>query len=185
MAHIIQMKRMMQNSRRYPLVLSLLLLTVGCSESNAPKVRQAVSKENVINETPTLTTAERADRFKFAFEKGMEWVEQRQFGLALGAFEEAVNVNPASVEALFNLGACHEQIGDPTEAIRIYRQVLRISPGDPQCYVNLGTSYIKMFHIERSPAWRQMAIDAWKHALKLDPDQPGVRNYIAKAELPE
>lgn len=63
MAHIIQIKRTMQNSLGFQLVLSLLLLTVGCSESNAPKVRQAVSKENVINETPTLTPAERADRF--------------------------------------------------------------------------------------------------------------------------
>lgn len=169
-------------------VSTLFVMTTACgcasTKSNEP-VKTYVTKEGVINETPTLSPVERAERFRVAFTAGMHWVEQRQFGLALGAFEEAVAMNPGSTEALFNLGACYEQVGEPLRAIQIYRSVQRTTPNDPQCYTNLGTSYIKMFHLERSPAWRRMAIDAWNVSLQLNPDQPDVRRFLAQADAIE
>lgn len=166
-------------------ILLGLVTASGCAESSKPPVRTAVTKQNVINETPALTPAQRSARFKAAFDRGMAFVAKKQYGLALGAFEEAVNANPTSMEAVFNLGACYEQIGDPFQAIQLYRRVLVASPDDPFCYANLGTSYIKMYHRERSPVWRKMAIEAWQRSLELNPDQPNLRQYVARAESPE
>lgn len=166
--------------------LCLICIAAGCSgPEKGVTDKTYVTREGVVNESPTLTPVQRAERFQHAFNAGMHWAEQKQYALALGAFEEAVDMNPASTEALFNLGACYEQIGDPFKAIQIYRQILRYSPNDPLCYGNLGTSYIKLYHTEKSPVWRSMAMDSWRHALQLNPDQPEVRKFLAMAESDE
>ncbi|MFQ5425043.1 MAG: tetratricopeptide repeat protein [Phycisphaerae bacterium] len=99
--------------------------------------------------------------------------------MAVGAFETATSVNPDSFEAFFNLAACHEQMGDPFRAMNIYRRLLNLRPDDPDCYANIGTCCIKLFHRERNVGWRTMAIEAWRHSLNLRPDQTDVREYLA------
>ncbi|HWL94698.1 MAG TPA: tetratricopeptide repeat protein [Phycisphaerae bacterium] len=155
---------------------------LGCAQPKSEPVKTYVTREGVIDESPALTPAGRAQRFEYAFKAGLHWVEQKQYGVALGAFEEAVAMNPESTDAIFNLGACYEQVGEPLRAIQLYRQVLSVTPNDPSCYANLGTSYIKMYHLERSPTWRRMAIDAWNISLRIDGEQPDVRRYLAQAD---
>lgn len=154
----------------------------GCTSIfGGSKIEQGVVVESV-NEGPELSVAEREQRFQEAYSGGIQLVQQEQYALALGAFEEAVSLRPDSLEALFNLGACYENIGDPMKAISIYRRVLEVTPEDSDCYVNLGTSYIKMYHRENSPVWRRLARKSWEKSLQLNPDQPNVKEFLARTE---
>ncbi len=156
----------------------------GCA-SDARRWSQSDSPSQVVvergGEPSAMTPAEQGRRYRAAYAAGLRQVQREQYGLAMGAFEEALRVKPAGTEALFNLAACHEAVGDPLRAIGIYRRLLEVTPDDPDCYANLGTSFIKMYHREQSPAWRRMARDAWERSLRLNPDQPMIREYLAKS----
>lgn len=154
-----------------------LLALAGCgSKYKTPPVTSRVEIEN---ESPkALTAAEQDEKFNEVYEQGIDYVRIEQYGPALASFEEAIRLKPDHPDALFNLGACHEAVGDPLAAINIYRDVLKIRPDDPDCYANLGTSFIKMYHREKSPTWKKMATEAWERSLALNPQQPRVRGFI-------
>ncbi len=161
-----------------------LLLTVGlgCAAPDAQDKQLGQGLVEAPDTAPAMTPAELGRRFRAVFSEGMKLAQQGKYALALGAFEQAVALDPDSVEALFNLGACFEAIGDPPRAINIYRRILELTPNDPDCYANLGTSFIKMYHREKSPVWRKMAREAWERSLELNPEQPDLRAFLARSE---
>jgi Flp pilus assembly protein TadD len=139
----------MKSQKRFSFIAALgailIVLLPGCggtwrSKKASPTVVQ-VEREGV--QKPT-TPSEQAASFDQAYAEGLKLVKNGEYGLALGAFEMACDARPNSPEAIFNLGACHEAIGDPLRAINYYKHVLEISPDDPDCYRNLGTSFIKL-----------------------------------------
>ena len=134
------------------------------------------------DDTPDMTPAERQRRFSAFYAEGLDLARQQQYAYALHAFEQAVTLKPTSPDALFNLGACYDATGDPLRAVGIYRRVLKVRPNDSDCYANLGTAFIKMYYRERSPVWRKMARESWQHALKLNADQPNVKDFLAMTE---
>jgi tetratricopeptide (TPR) repeat protein len=131
---------------------------------------------------PGMSPAELSRQYRAAYAEGLAWAQKGEYGAALGAFEKAVELKPDSAEALFNLGACHEAIGDPARAVNYYRTVLELTPDDADCYANLGTSFIKMYYREKSPVWRKMAREAWRQSLELKPEQPDVQRFLAATE---
>lgn len=154
-----------------------LLVSAGCEsklKSPAASPHVEVDRENEM----TMTPAEKNRRFREVYMQGVELAGREQYGLALASFEEASRIDPENPDALFNLGACHEAIGDPLAAINIYKDVLKIMPDDADCYTNLGTSFMKMYYREKSPTWKRMAQEAWEHSLAINPHQPQVREYL-------
>jgi len=166
-------------------VLTLLgagLLLAGCVNTHEfGNVRQATVVEH-IDETPTLSPAERNRNFHREHARGLQFAEERRYGSALAAFEQALALKPESVDTLFNIAACHEALGDPMQAVLLYRQILDVKPNDPDCYANLGTSYIKMYYRENSPVWRKMARKAWTRSLELQADQADVKAFLVQTE---
>lgn len=157
-------------------------LLAGCAnKSESGKVRQTPLVERV-DETPPMSPAERDRVLRQAHAEGLQLAEEGRYGLALAAFEKALESKPGSVDMLFNIAACHEALGDPMRAVMLYRQILEVMPNDPDCYANLGTSYIKMYHRESSPVWRKMARKAWTRSLELRADQADVKAFLAQTE---
>lgn len=164
------------------LVLGTFLFSqVGCSNLNFGKTPRVSARPAVVNES-TLSPAQRQQRFVSAHRAGMAYAERRSYPEALAAFEEAVRMRADSTEALFNLAACYESIGDPLRAIGIYNRILRLTPDDPDCYHNLGTSYMKLYYLQKSPSWKRMAVLAWEKSLELRPDQPKIQAYLARCD---
>jgi len=126
-----------------------------------------------------LTQEQRSLSFRDSFARGLELTRKQEHGLALGAYEEALQVDPTSRDALFNLGATHEALGDAFKAITIYRRVLEIDPNDADCYRNIGTCAMKLAHRERNTAWLEVARTAWQQSLEMQPNQPDVAGYLA------
>ena len=110
---------MMPRTLGIVLIAAALSATGGCGAPN--KQTGPTGLAEAPDKAPPMTPAERSRRFQASYEKGLGLAEQEQYGLALGAFEEAVTLRPDSPAALFNLGACYEAIGDPAAAINIYR----------------------------------------------------------------
>ncbi len=157
-----------------------LAMLAGCDDGSRQKI-VATPPVRVEREKPAIadmTPGERAQAYQDACDQGAVRLKEGQYGLALGAFETALEIEPDSTAALFNLGACHEAIGDPLRAINLYRRVLDATPNDSDCYRNLGTSYIKLYVREKSPAWRKMALDAWRRSLQIQPEQPDVQAFL-------
>lgn len=131
---------------------------------------------------PELTAAQRAKIHREAYEEGLRLVSIGEYAEALGAFEIAVSMDPGSADALFNYGACREALGDPFMAINVYRRVLDLRPDDADCYRNLGTCYVKMYHRERNPAWKDLARQAWRRSLAIRAGQPDVTRFLASLD---
>lgn len=157
--------------------------TTGCGalfrkpEATALHVEPPVKQE--------LTVEQRGQTYQAAFQHGLELTRKGEYGLALGAYEAAVEMNPNSKEALFNLGASHEALGDPFKALTLYRRVLAIDPDDADTYRNIGTCCMKLAHRERNGAWLDMARSAWQRSLELQPNQPDVAGYLAGLDADE
>jgi len=154
-------------------------VSTGCSHFGGDKGVTVTRVEGA--GTEPINAQERQRRFKSAYEYGIKYARQKRYAEALAGFEEAVRLQPNSVPAQFNLAACYEGIGDPLKAIGIYNRILRVQPDDADCYHNLGTSYMKMHHLDRSPQWKKLAVQAWQRSLDLRPDQPQVREFLARA----
>lgn len=129
-----------------------------------------------------MTPDQREREYRAAYDNGLRFAAKGQYALALQAFEQALAADPSSVDARFNLAASYEAVGDPMRAINIYRSILDANPNDADCYANLGTSFIKMYCRDKSPMWRKMARDAWSRSLEIKPDQPDLKEYLAKSE---
>ena len=173
---------LMRRTGRTIVLCSLTTLcvgAVGCSDMKFGADRGVSARPAVVNES-TLTPAQKQARFAEAYRTGMMYAEQRSYAEAMSAFEEAARMRPDSTEALFNLAACYESIGDPLRAIGIYNNILRITPNDADCYHNLGTSYMKLYYLQKSPSWKRMAVLAWEKSLKIRPDQPKIKTYLAR-----
>lgn len=157
---------------------AILVTSPGCADrAEKDRIQPSVRVERPAKKPP-MSRRQREQAFHDAYAEGMAYAAQREYGVALGSFEKAVALNPMSTAAMFNLGACHEALGDPMRAIGIYRKIIQLTPDDPDCYTNLGTSYVKMYYREKSPTWRRMALEAWEHSLQLNPNQPKVRRFV-------
>lgn len=151
----------------------------GCSSFGGEKGVTVAQVEGAGKEP--LNEQERQRRFKNAYDYGIKYAREKRYAEALAGFEEAVRLQPNSVPAHFNLAACYEGIGDPLKAIGIYNRILRFRPDDSDCYHNLGTSYMKMYHLDKSPQWKKLAVQAWQRSLDLRPDQPKIKEYLVRA----
>lgn len=170
-------------------VVTAVTLISGC-KSNQKTGQQVATGSPIIdveqsNDPGRLTQEQRASQFQYSYDTGMEMVSRQQYAHAMGAFEEALRLNPSSRETMFNLAACYDSIGDSMRAIQMYRQLLEANPNDADCHANLGTAFIKLYYRERSPAWRKMAWDSWERSLRLNPEQPEIQRYLKQSKEAE
>jgi tetratricopeptide (TPR) repeat protein len=78
---------------------------------------------------PPPPAAEDADvkKARELFQWAQKLYKQARYAEAIAKFEEAYTVRPHPV-IIFNIGKCHEQLGDTPKALRAYRDYLRLSP---------------------------------------------------------
>ncbi len=90
-----------------------------------------------------LADAEKAlgPKFLLTYFRGLALGRAGKPSEALSAFQEAVQLNPNSAEAHFNLGKTQFALGHVTEAITALREALRLNPGDRQANRLLSQAY--------------------------------------------
>lgn len=76
---------------------------------------------------PPPAAADSTQKAKEAFQTAQRLYKEARYADAIAKFEEAYALKPSPV-LFFNIGKCHEQLGDVPKALRSYRDYLRLAP---------------------------------------------------------
>lgn len=98
------------------------------------------------------------------YEKGMTLKKEKKYNDALNAFKKAISLNANYGEAYFQLGWCHNELGQYAEALDAYRKEEKLNPADPaHSYFEMGFAYKSMNN-------DQEAVVFYSKAIQIDPD---------------
>ncbi len=75
------------------------------------------------------------------YNRGVGYIQQEKYDLALAEFTKAINIDPRFAEAYLNRGLLYAVQGKPDLALSDYNQALNINPRDAIAYRNRGNLY--------------------------------------------
>ena len=99
------------------------------------------------------------------FLRGNAFYEIKEYRFAVGAFTEAVQLDPRSAEAYNNRGRAFLSLVKNERAIEDFDEVLRIKPDFSIAYNNRGATYWRIDNIGNAPR----STEDYNHAIKFDP----------------
>jgi len=88
------------------------------------------------------------------YNRGVDYIQQEKYDLALAEFTKAINIDPRYAEAYLNRGFLYEQQEKPDLALSDYNQAININPRYATAYNNRGTLYY--YRLEREKAIRDL-----------------------------
>jgi len=97
--------------------------------------------------------------------RGVEYGKKGQLDEAIAEFQEALKLNPDSVNAHGNLGIAYVKQGRYDEGIAEYKEAIRLDPDNADAHHNLGLAY-------RDLGQADEAIAEFETYLLLRPDAP-------------
>jgi len=97
------------------------------------------------------------------YKNGLNSLWLGNYESALGHFENAVNRNPARVEAWIQVGFCKVKQGKNHDAIRAFEQALKLEPDSYEALNKLGDAYYYAGNYNK-------ARESYQHAVRLRPE---------------
>jgi len=107
------------------------------------------------------------------FEDGKALHRAGDYTGAIAIYREVVTAEPSHFRALNNLGACHEELDQHSEAEATFRRALEIAPGEAPLHHNLG----RLLHLEGR---LEDAERHYRQALELDGSIGGVHFNLGR-----
>lgn len=110
---------------------------------------------------------------------GNKLYRQSNFGQSVAEYKKAVTASPGNSVANYNLGNAEFRTNQLTEAVDSYDASIKKSDEKSvkeKSFYNKGVAYSKQQNLKES-------IEAWKSALKLDPNDVEARENLQKALL--
>lgn len=114
---------------------------------------------------PLATAQADPDSVEARFQLGKAYYEAGQWELAAGAYQKAIELDPAYQAAyvnLFELGNAYYEAGQWQLAADVYHKVIDLDPTYQAAYANLGATYYQQQRFE-------LAITQYEKALELKP----------------
>lgn len=121
----------------------------------------------------------RAQQEEKTIQQGNEYYRQQQFDKAESAYQKALQENPASDKAKFNLANSLQKQGKQEEALKGFSELADHSKETEQkarAFYNKGVILTQQKKLEES-------IEAYKNALRQDPSDKEARENLQKALL--
>jgi len=112
------------------------------------------------------------------FAQGQAYEKQRQWGLAIQAYQQAVRVDPKLAEAWSNMGFSYRKLQQYDNAIDAYKQALAINPDLAYAHDYMARTYVAMGNTDE--AMRQYEI-----LKRLDPKMADRLLKAIKANNPD
>ncbi|MFM7477122.1 MAG: tetratricopeptide repeat protein, partial [Microcystis aeruginosa] len=75
------------------------------------------------------------------YNRGVDYIQQEKYDLALAEFTKAINIDPRYAEAYLNRGFLYEQQEKPDLALSDYNQAININPRLALAYLGRGILY--------------------------------------------
>ena len=104
-------------------------------------------------------TSEAVQHFNLA----VSFYSQRETLRAIQAYQKAIELNPAYIEAYNNLGIIYQELGDFSGAFETYQKAIEINPQYEKAYNNLGILLLFKGRLEE-------ATEAFQKALTINPN---------------
>lgn len=95
--------------------------------------------------------------------RGIEKTQQNDYTGAIEEFNQALRINPNSVDTYIARGVVRLKRGDTHGAIADYNQAIQLDPNNSKAYYNRGNAYRKLGNNHR-------AIADYNQAIKIDPN---------------
>ena len=97
-----------------------------------------------------------------AYQKGLSYLDRKDYNAAIAAFTEAIQLAPESANTYFNRGSAYVERGEYDRAIVDYTEVIRLRPKDAEAYYARGRGYYQKQDFNR-------AISDYTEAIRLKP----------------
>jgi Ca-activated chloride channel homolog len=111
--------------------------------------------------------------------EGNDFYRQKQFEKAAAAYEKAVQEDPSSSRAKFNLANTLQQLGKQEEALKAFTELTTTAKEKD---IKAGAWYNKGVVLSQQKKLEE-SIEAYKNALRLKPDDTEARENLQKALL--
>lgn len=111
--------------------------------------------------------------------EGNDFYRQKQFEKAAAAYEKAVQEDPSSSRARFNLANTLQQLGKQEEALKAFTELTTTAKEKD---IKAGAWYNKGVVLSQQKKLEE-SIEAYKNALRLKPDDTEARENLQKALL--
>lgn len=129
------------------------------TEKNEPKVNESKVEKVKVKETSLVDADYNRKRL---FKKGINRMADEKLEDACELFQQALRIDPNSVETLMKLGYARFHLGDHNEAIRIYDKILDIDVTNPEVWNLKG-----LVHYEQKKYAK--ALDEVEKAIESEP----------------
>ncbi len=129
------------------------------TEKNEPKVDESKVEKVKVKETSLVDADYNRKRL---FKKGINRMADEKLEDACELFQQALRIDPNSVETLMKLGYARFHLGDHNEAIRIYDKILDIDVTNPEVWNLKG-----LVHYEQKKYAK--ALDEVEKAIESEP----------------
>jgi len=102
------------------------------------------------------------DYYDAYIQLGLMYASQHD-DLAIDYYNNALNINPQSIEALYNMGMFYQEHNMAVDAIKSYNTILKIEPKHKNATYNIG--YVNLVYLEKY----NEAITYFSEVVKIDP----------------
>ncbi|MDP1919731.1 MAG: PEGA domain-containing protein [Myxococcales bacterium] len=130
---------------------------------------------------PAPAAADDATRAKEIFKAAQKLYKEARYADAIARFEEAYVLKPSPV-IIYNIGKCHEQLGDVPKAMRSYRDYLRLAP-DAKDKDTVGDAIANLERRLKEKGLQQLLVFADPPAAIVEVDGKLLGNSPASIEL--
>ena len=90
------------------------------------------------------TTTFGASEFKQHYNKGIEFYKQGKYEQAGKEFQEAIQLKPNDVYAIYGLGNTHYCLAKYDDAVEVYKKAININPDYAKVHYSLSLAYSKL-----------------------------------------
>ncbi len=123
----------------------------------AAMVNQMIQLQNKYNKMPS------APPENVWLKKGLEQINQGDLEGAIASFDQALKINPHSVESWYNRGGALGNLNRHQEALSCFEKIVEIKPDDYLAWNAIGNA---LYRLER---WED-SLNAWNQVITLKPD---------------
>jgi tetratricopeptide (TPR) repeat protein len=122
----------------------------------------------------------KAARIRYGIVSGRQHLANKQFNLAIAAYDEVQAIDPNKTEALFNKGMAYMQIGNVDEAEKLFLLMLKKNENAFAARLNLAAIYADRKKYDKAKLHYQYIIDNAKGRMQ---DQAKVKLNLVHTEL--